>query len=405
MATNNILTISMITRESLRVLSNSLTFTRHVNRQYDDQFERKGAKIGATINIRKPARYVGRTGPVVSIEAQNETYVPLTLNKQFGVDVDFTSTELALSMDDFSDRVIKPAMTRIANQIDFDGMALLSQVYNQVGAPGSAVTALSTYLAAGVKLDRNLAPRDGLRKLVADPSTEATATSLGLTLFNPTSEISEQYKRGELREALGFGWNMDQNAPVHTNGTWAGALTVNADVTAGNTMQINDAGTGLALNVGDVFTVGTGATGVYTVNAQTKALTQDLQQFVVSSVVSGTGADQVITFSPAVVLTGSLQNVDKKMGAGVTVTMSGATGVTTQLSVAFHRDAFVLGTAELQLPGGVDMASIASDPETGLSIRFIRAFDVRTDQWISRFDVLYGWATLYEQLACRIATS
>ena len=59
---NTLLTISMITKESLRVLKNNLAFARGVNREYDDKFAIEGAKIGDTLNIRKPARYVGRSG-------------------------------------------------------------------------------------------------------------------------------------------------------------------------------------------------------------------------------------------------------------------------------------------------------------------------------------------------------
>ena len=152
---NTLLTISMITQESLRVLTGSLKFVTNVNQRYDQEFAIKGAKIGQTINIRKPARYVGRTGPVINIESQTETYVPLTLNQQYGVDLSFTSQEQTLSLDAYSDRVIKPAMANIANRIDAYAMSYLSKVYNQVGSPGTPVSALSTYLAAGVKLDQN----------------------------------------------------------------------------------------------------------------------------------------------------------------------------------------------------------------------------------------------------------
>ena len=133
---NSVLTISMITRESLRILENNLTFTKGVNRNYDEKFGIEGAKIGNTLNLRLPARYVGRSGPVLSVENQTETYVPLTLNTQFGVDVQFTSADMKLSMDDFSERFLKPAVAVVANKIDRDGMALATQVYQTVGTPG-----------------------------------------------------------------------------------------------------------------------------------------------------------------------------------------------------------------------------------------------------------------------------
>ena len=121
---NNLLTISMITNEALMVLENELTFTSQVERNYDDQFAITGAKIGATLNVRRPGRFVGTTGPALSVEDFNETSVPVTLSTQFHVDTQFTTQDLALSLDRFSDRVLKPAVAAIANKIDRDGLVM-----------------------------------------------------------------------------------------------------------------------------------------------------------------------------------------------------------------------------------------------------------------------------------------
>ena len=393
---NQLLTISMITQESLRVLTGSLKFMTNVNQGYDNEFGIRGAKIGQTINIRKPARYNGRTGPVVQIEAQTETYVPLTLDQQYGVDLSFTSQEQTLSLDMYSDRVIKPAMAQIANRMDGFGLSFLSKIYNQVGSPGSAVTSLSTYLSAGVKLDQNLAPRDGSWVFMADPQTQATATGLGLNLFNPQPTISEQYRKGQLAEALGFKWYMDQNVPRHANGTFSGTIEVDGAGQTGGTLVIK--GLTGTLTAGTVFTI----QGVNAVNPQTKANLGVPQQFVVLADRTGNGA---MTISPAIVASGAFQNVSATAADSADITVAGASAVSTQLSVAYHPDAFVMGVAELDTPGGTDRAFRATDPQTGVSVRIIRDYNVVTDQWITRFDVLFGFNTLYEQLACRIATS
>jgi hypothetical protein len=393
----------MITQESLRVLTGSLKFVTNVAQRWDQEFAIKGAKIGQTINIRKPARYLGRTGPVVSIESQTETYVPLTLNQQYGVDLSFTSQEQTMSLDMYSDRVIKPAMANIANRIDAYGLNYLSQVYNQVGSPGSAVSSLSTYLSAGVKLDQNLAPRDGSWKFLADPQTQATATGLGLNLFNPQPVISEQYKKGQLAQALGFEWYMDQNMPVHTNGTAvAGAGQVDGAGQTGASLDVKSYASGATITAGTVFTIN----GVNAVNPQTKATLNVPQQFVVLEDVTLDGAGAgTLSISPSIVTSGAFQNVSAGPGNNATITIAGAASNTTQLSVAFHPDAFVFGCADLDVPGGTDRAFRATDPQTGLSVRIIRDYNVVTDQWITRFDILFGFNTLYEQLATRVATS
>src|ERR1700728_1517762 len=100
----------MITREALMVLENNLTFSKYVRRDFDDEFGKSGAKIGTVLNIRKPPRYVGRVGQALQLEDATETSVPLTLNTQRGVDIVFSSQDLALSIDDFSKRFIEPAI-------------------------------------------------------------------------------------------------------------------------------------------------------------------------------------------------------------------------------------------------------------------------------------------------------
>src|SRR4051812_17481563 len=139
---NALLTISMITKESLRILENNLTFAKGINREYDDKFAVDGAKIGDTLNIRKPARYVGRSGATMSVEDHTETSVPLQLDTQFGVDLQFTSKERTLSLDDFSKRVLAPAMATVINKVDADGLALYKKVANSVGALGTVNTSL-----------------------------------------------------------------------------------------------------------------------------------------------------------------------------------------------------------------------------------------------------------------------
>jgi hypothetical protein len=399
---NQILTISMITREALRVLVNNLSFTKGVNRQYDDQFAVKGAKIGSTLNIRKPARYVGRLGPTINIESQTETYVPVTLSTQRGVDVQFTSADLHLSMDDFSDRYLKPAMANVANFIDFDGLALTNQVFNMTGLAGTPPASLLTFLNANKLLADNATPQDDMRSAILGPAAEASIVNALTTFFNPTKAISEQYEQGRMGRAIGLKWSMDQNINIHTNGIYAGStpLVNGAGQTGSNLITNGWAATTAVLNVGDVFQVA----GVFAVNPQSRQSTGALQWFVVTAPVVSDGAgNATIPISPAIITSGQFQNVTVSPGSGAALTLFGTTGQTYQNNLVHHRDAFVLCSADLPLPRGVDMAARVADPESGLSVRMVRAYDVVNDLFVTRLDVLYGWAPLYPQLACRVA--
>lgn len=398
---NQILTISMITREALRVLVNNLAFTKGVNRNYDDKYAVEGAKIGTTLNIRKPARYIGRSGPTINVEPQTETFTPLTLSSQKGVDVQFTSADMKLSMDDFSERFLKPAMATVANFIDFDGMQLASSIWNAVGTPGTPATTFNTYLNGKKLLNDNAVPIDSLLSAVINPQAEASIVPAAFQFFNPQKTIAEQYLNGTMGRAMGMKWSMDQNVAMHTSGNFSGTPLVNGANQTGTSLVTNGWGATIAslLTVGDVFTIA----GVFAVNPQSRTTTGALQQFVVTSPASSDGSgNSTLQIQPSIITSGQFQTVTGSPASGAAITVLGAANTVSPLNLVHHRDAFVLGSADLELPGGVDKAARMSDPESGLSIRMVRAYDVVDDLYITRLDVLYGWALLYPQLACRV---
>lgn len=399
MVTNTLLTNTMITRESARILSNELTFTKGVNREYDKNFAKSGAKIGTTVNVRKPPRYIGRTGPTMSIEDSVETPVPVTLTTQFGVDIEFSSADLTLSIDDFSERFIKPAMVTVANKIDFDGLALYKQIYNAVGTIGTTPSTAAAILAAGQRLDEEAAPRDKRRSMVLNPAANAGLVG-GLTgLFNNQQKISTQYDTGNMGAALGFNMSMDQNINVHTVGPLGGTPLVNGAGQSGSTLITDGwtASAALRLNVGDVFTIA----GVRAVNPQNRTSTGTLRQFVVTAAFSSNaGGAGNISISPAIVASGKFQTVDAAPADNAVITVLGTAGQQYPANLGYHRDAFTLATADLIMPKGVDMS--ARESYEGISIRMVRAYDVRNDLMPCRLDVLYGWAVIYPELACRL---
>jgi hypothetical protein len=393
----------MITNEALAVLVNELSFTRGVNRQYDDSFAVKGAKIGDTLNVRKPPRYIGRTGQAVNIEDSVETSVPVVLTTQAGVDMQFSSADYSLRIDDFSNRFIKPAMANVANRIDVDGLTLAANAtYNAVGTIGTAPTQ-KTVLQAGALLDMNATPKgSGLRSLVIDPNTQVEVVNTLSTLFNDQKKIGDQYGTGNMgANVLGFNFSMDQNVPIHTTGPLGGTPAVNGAAQTGSTLVTDGwtAAAALRLNKGDVFTIA----GVYTVNPQSRALTKNLQQFTVTANVSsdGTGAAS-IPISPSITPTGQFQNVSASPADNALITVLGTTGQQYTTNIAHHRDAFTLACADLPLPKGVHDAARKSDPQTGLSVRMVSQYNVSTDQFITRLDILYGWAALYPEWSTKL---
>jgi len=421
---NTLLTISKITNEALMVLENELTFTSEVDRNYDDQFAVVGAKIGATVNVRRPGRFIGTTGPALNVEDLNETSVPVTLSTQFHVDTQFTTQDLALSLDMFSDRILKPAVAAIANKIDFDGTTTAAlNTANIVGTAGTPPTGLYTYLSAQAYLDSEGAPRDGRRSCIVEPFTSATIVDSLKGLFVPNDKIGMQYEKGLMgRDSGGMNWKLDQNIVSQTFGNFSSS-TVTASVatttatgflTSGwasqSTITLTAANTGtINLNAGDTFQIA----GVYAVNPQNRQAygTNKLRSFVVKSAVSvASGSSVSVTVSPAVISGGQFQNVSipsPSATAAVTFFASqynaSGNGIVSPQNIVMHRNAFTMAMADLELPEGVHFAGRASDKEIGLSMRVVRQYTINNDSIPTRVDVLYGWAPLYPELACRVA--
>ena len=414
MSGNNLLTISKITNEALMVLENELTFTNNVTREYDDQFAVTGAKIGNTLNVRRPGRFIGTTGPALNVEDFNETSVPVTLSTQFHVDTQFTTQDLALSLDMFSDRVLKPAVAAIANKMDLDGLTMAkNNVANIVGTAGTPPTGLITYLTAQAYLDSEGAPRDGRRSIVVEPFTSATIVDSLKGLFVPSDVIGKQYTKGMMgRDSAGANWYMDQNVVNQTFGSYSGK-TMTVDTTSSSfgistgwaqfgTVQLI-ASSALTLNQGDVIQIA----GVFAVNPQNRAAygSGKLRNFVVQSTTAvATGGGTAVTVSPAIITGGQFQNVVvTSTSATAAVTPFNNTGTVSPQNLVFHKNFATVATADLELPDGVHFAGRASDKDLGLSIRVVRQYTINNDSIPTRLDVLYGWAPLYPELACRVA--
>ena len=414
------------------VLENDLCFADHVNRQYADQFALVGAKIGYTVNVRRPPRYIGTTGPALSIEDTNETYTPVVLSTQFHVDVQFTTADMATSVDLFKERVLNPVIARVANKIDQDGTIFAAQnIANAVGTPGTALASTTPILTAGAILDTQAAPRDGTRVLVLGPYQHATMVAAVQGLFNPQRTISEFTEKGLIaKDFLGFDWYMDQNMYSQTIGAGGGAPalannTSSAWLASGwarnGLIQTSGwtAAAGARLNVGDVITVA----GVYPVNPQSRLqIGNNLQQFTVippqATLANGTYSNGTYSSTAAGLLdlwvsgagiyAGQFQNVSAQPAANAAVTVWGNStstqyaGTVSTQSIAMHRDCVALAFADLDLPGGVDMAARAVDEEDGMSFRIVRQYTINNDALPARCDVLYGYGTLYEELGCRV---
>lgn len=389
---NTILTATAVTREALRVLHQKCNFLGTINRTYDDSFAKDGAKIGDSLKIRLPNQYVVRTGATLSTQDTSETSVTLQVATQKGVDLNFTSSDLTLSLDDFSDRILKPAMSVLAANIESDALNMYKDVYQQVNNHGAAAS-FSKTLAARKMLVDSLAGTD--LNLLLDTQANVDMVDALKGLFQDSKEISKQYRDGMVGRTGGFDIWENTLMPAHTRGAGASYL-VNDTVVSGDEVLTVDTGTG-AIVAGDVFTIA----GVYRVHPETKVSTGVLQQFVVTA--AATSGANTWSVSPAFVSTGAKQNISALPADNAAITFAGTASTASQTCLAYNRDAFAFATADLVLPKGVDFAS--RQVLDGISMRVIRQYAISTDAFPCRLDVLYGYKTIRPQLAARIANN
>jgi hypothetical protein len=382
----------MVTRKAAMILHQKLNFISRVNRQYDDSYAQE-QKIGSTLKVRLPNENTVRTGLTMSAVDVPETSVDLVMGTVKGVDMNFTSLELALSLDDFADRILEPAMSVLAANVEADALNMYKEVYNLYDGDAASFSFTSVSNARET-LTNNLAPMS--QRTMTMNTGHATKFMIDTKgLFHSSDQIEEQYTEGKMGRTGGFDCYENTLLLPHTTGTAAkttGYLT-NGATQSGSTINV-DTGT-TTFVVGDVITFA----GVFRVHPETKVSTGVLQQFVVTAN-AGPSATS-LSISPALTATGVRQNVSNTVADNSAIVKVGAGASETLVqSLAFHKNAFAFVTADLPLPNGRDWAR--REVVDGLSVSLIRDFTISDRSFPCRLDILYGYKAIRPQLAVRI---
>lgn len=403
---NSFLSPTVIAKELLRVLHNNITFCKGVNRQYDNTFANSATtisgKAGPSIRVRKPNRYTVTTGPALVVQDLTEEYVTVSMQTQKHVGMKFTAADLTQTIDDFSERYIKPAGLALASELDRDGCSQYNTIYNNVGTCTVTPATALVYLEGAAKLDDYTAPRDDMRSAVINPSAQAATVNALTNIFNPQNAIARQYEAGVMGDALGFKFKMDQNIASHTCGTRVatGAVAVSGGSQSGASLYCSTTGATVTFTKGDAFTID----GVFQVNPETKVNTGKLQQFVVTANVAASGSYVTLAISPSIIISGATQTVYTATGNypahAAAIIFQGAASTSYPVNLLYHRDAFALVSADLIMPDGVDFK--AREVFDGISVRIVRQYNINGDELPCRADILYGWATLYPQFCARL---
>jgi hypothetical protein len=391
-ASNALLTPSLITKETLCLLENNLVAAGKVNRQFENQF----VKIGTTLTIRKPNRFKVTLGPALQIQDITEPSTSITISQQAHVDFQFSSQELTLTIEEYSERYCKPAAVELANTIDYNVLGLFNQVFNEVGTPGTLPNSFNSLAAVGQRMDESAAPQDG-RVLILNPAAYWSMAAGLVGLY--VKSVAEPALKGFLASIANFEIYEDQNVQAQTVGAYSGTPVVNGAGQTGSALVTNGWGTSITglLNIGDVFQIA----GVYAVNPKNRQSTGALQNFVITSTATSDGSgNSTLAIYPAITTSGAYQTVSNSPANSAAITVKGAASTSYFQNIGFCRDAFGLVVVPMELPGGVDFA--ARETFRNISMRIVRAFDIFNDVTPTRVDVLSGAACYYPEIACRL---
>lgn len=433
------LTNDVITYEALRVLENQLGIGNRCIRTLDDNFGVDGAKQGNTLRVRKPPRVTSTTGPVYANNSPQDEFAVLQTSTQVQVSFGFTSADLALSIDDFSGRYVKPTMVKMASDIDALGVTAAVSGYTvsnvtsfggqyggsyagffNLATPGaisavtgpkswtgnvlgqgatSIATALQPYFDAGARLDEQAAPTED-RYVVLSPSATAFTVPQLFLSFNPQSQISDAFKKGIIGEVGGFEFYKSQNIPIITSGTWTNNANVNVASANGDTTLTVNLASGKTVVAGDQFVVA----GVNSINPINYIGTGFQQVFTVTAGATANAAGAIVVpVYPPIQAGTAKQTINALPAQGANVVFMGTSNTSTQACFAYQKGALALGVAPLATDMGASAAvSSAKSAGSGLAIRYVDQYQGLTDQRIRRFDILVGWGVVRPELGCKI---
>jgi hypothetical protein len=306
---------------------------------------------------------------------------------------------MTLSIEEYSESFVKPAMIALGNKVDEDGCNLYKDLWIRSGTPGTTPATFAALGDMAERMDDAAIPDDGMRKMVFGPAAR-WAMADGLKTLNNEGMASDFVRKGRLGEIANFDIYGDQNIVKHTVGVATGTPLVNGASQTGSSL-ITDGWTndtaGILLD-GDQFTIA----AVFEINPISKASTGRLQHFTVTAdaAAGATTGPATLSIVPEIITSGAYQTVSAGPANDAAITVIGTGGTAYAQNLAFHKNALALVVCPLELPSSAVFKARATYND--LSLRVVKAYDVSEDEEIIRHDILYGWKTIYPDLGGRV---
>lgn len=424
---NQVKNIGGVAKELLYQLVSSFSFMKGVKRKYSNEFAQEGAKVGDTLNVKWIENTPVTRGPVLVKQPYKEKTLPVVITDDhwYQSGLEFGSKELALSIEEFNEKTnLVQIMNSMASEIEEDMLKLAYQIPNMVGTPGSTPgtvagaglltsTAPTIFGNANAVLTDLGAPSD-MRTMALTP-TAMTVSSAGLSgLLNPTKEISEQYRKGMIKNAMNFDFIENTNIPTIVTGTRTNGTVLIGSTDGDSTITVTGIGANATVSAGEHFTVA----NVWAVHPLSQTIRPFLRMFVVTAdAVANAAGQATLSISPEIILSNPEKltagvlarrypalpiNVNGTVSAlplaGAAVTFSGAASTTTVLNIAHQEDAIMATSVDLPLIGGADKCVRVS--HEGISLRLWCDGDITNSAKIQRIDAIIVPTLIRKDLAC-----
>ena len=412
MATNLWQNTSWVTNEFLDNLLNELQFITGCNTDYGNRFT-MDMKIGESVKVRKPQVYAVRTGETFSGQAVNDQFSTITVQDTVGVDVEIPNRELMFNKTSLIEQVIQPAAATLANDIEQKAIELATKrVANVVGTPGTTPSSLETYNTARAIMFEAGAPKAGQDRLIINAAMGVKTQTAGTAWFNPSQRLSDAFEQGYIGQHFRARVYESQVLDTLTTGGYDGTPLVNGASQSGSTIA-TDGWTASQTGVvkeGDVMSFAS----TNAVNRWTKKSTGRVAYAVVTADTDSDGSGEAtipiqMYDGNGMTVTGINQNVTGSPADNAAISLYGTaagTGINDTESpqgLRYNRNAFAFNSfAQPEAEGGVVQDS-ASDPKSTITIRFLKQFEIRENRQLYRFDVVWAFGHLWNQMACRIA--
>lgn len=420
---NALLSPKVYANAFVHLLTNELVLAKKVNSEFNNEFR----KIGTTVYAKRVPEFTVRDGAVASVQDVVEGEVAITIDKQKGVDVQFTSVEETLTVDSLlKSRVMKSAAAQMAQQIESDVAAVTAQFWNVTGVPGTTgpgtiMDAYTDILNAQQRLDEMSVPSDGRFAILTPRDTYGLVGSIA-SYTGTQVQATNALTRANLPMLAGVDAYTSNSLPTFTSGTRSGNALIDganqnstyASVKDGawtQSLTLDAVGNATTVAAGEFFTIA----DVYAVNPRTKERMSYLQQFVVitGGTANSTASGQLtLTISPPIISSGAFQNVScagtsstaPDNDAAITwmgdATEGNTDAIVYRPSVLMHRNAITLVSAKLIMPYSGE-ADFTTDPDTGITVRYWRSSDSTNDTHLHRFDAIYGVKAVDKRLGAR----